>query len=199
MYTVKCPNCGSENKNTNIRCESCGTELNSIFQNEKTIPLDGAKEKLIRSIFLIFLYVPFFVMLLGGFTFIGTTIYSNVSDKHKSKNYLESEGKLVSYDNCQYNGDDVELCEGVYEYVVNGVTYKGSPNLLTDRSSFKQTIIVKYNPDNPSEYVMYSEYYGLIIAGMILIAVGLVPFISVRILSKKSSNRVNNTKKAIGL
>ena len=27
MYTIKCPNCGSENKNTNIRCEVCNSKL----------------------------------------------------------------------------------------------------------------------------------------------------------------------------
>ena len=33
MDNIKCPNCGYENKNSNIRCEVCNNELNHI---EKT-------------------------------------------------------------------------------------------------------------------------------------------------------------------
>lgn len=40
MNVVKCPNCGQENKNTNIRCESCGTELNHIEQNDNFLNKD---------------------------------------------------------------------------------------------------------------------------------------------------------------
>lgn len=204
MYTVKCPSCGSENKNTNIRCESCGTELNHIEQNDnflnddysqtnaKIIDLGSKKVKHITSAILIFILAPWFLV---GLTFIGVSIYSNISDNNKSKNYLETEGKLVGYDNCYYDEDIGELCNGVYEYNVNNITYKGSPDLLSNRSGFKHTVTVKYNPDNPNEYVMNSGWNGLLNTGIIMVTVVLVIFISIKISLKKFFSKINNTKK----
>lgn len=204
MNNVKCPNCGCENKNTNIRCESCGTELNHIEQNNnflnrdysqlnvKTIDLGSKKVKHITSAILIFILSPWFLV---GLAFIGVSLYSNITDNSKSKNYLKTEGKLVSYENCQYDDDGDELCNGVYEYTVNGVTYKGSPNLLSNRSGFKQTATVKYNPNNPSEYVMNSSWNGLLIAGIIIVTVALLIFIWSKNSIKKLSNKIKNTEK----
>lgn len=202
MNTIKCPNCGYENKNTNIRCESCGKELNHIEQsdnflnndyqkNVKTIDLGSKKVKCITSVILIFVLVPWFLI---GLFFIGVSSYSSITDNNKSKNYLETEGKLVSYENCQYD-DGNELCSGVYEYKVSGVTYKGSPNLLSNRSGFKQTIIVKYNPNNPNEYVIDSGWNWLLIVGIIIVSVVVVIFISVKISIKKLSKKVKNIEK----
>lgn len=207
MNTVKCPNCGQENKNTNIRCEYCGTELNHIEQNDnflnkdysqtnvKTSDLGSKKVKhIITNVILIFMFAPWFLI---GLVFIGVSSYSNISDNNKSKNYLETEGKLVSYENCQYDDDGDELCNAVYIYTVNGVTYKGSPNLLSNRSGFKQNATVKYNPNNPSEYVMNPGWNGLLIVGIIMVTVVLIIFISIKISIKKLSEKVNNIKKTI--
>lgn len=203
MNTIKCPNCDHENKNTNIRCESCGMELNHIKQstnflnkdysqeNVKTIDLKSKKGKYIISAILIYMIAPWF---LCGLAFIGISLYSNITDYSKSKNYLETEGKLVSYENCQYD-DGNELCSGVYEYTISGVTYKGSPNLLSNRSGFKQTIIVKYNPNNPNEYVIDSGWNWLLIVGIIIVSVVVVIFISVKLPIKKSSKKVKNIEK----
>ena len=196
MNTIKCPNCGYENKNTNIRCESCGKELNHIKNNDyqknvKTIDLENKKVKGIISVILIFILAPWFLI---GLAFIGVSLYSNITDYSKSKNYLETEGKLVSYENCQYD-DGNELCSGVYEYTVSGVTYKGSPNLLSNRSGFKQNIIVKYNPNNPNEYVIDSGWNWLLIVGIIIVSVVVVIFISVKLPIKKSSKKVKNIEK----
>lgn len=202
MNTIKCPNCGYENKNTNIRCEACGKELNHIEQsdnflnndyqkNVKTIDLGSKKVKCITSVILIFVLAPWFLI---GLFFIGVSSYSSITDNNKSKNYLETEGKLVSYENCQYD-DGNELCSGVYEYAVSGVTYKGSPNLLSNRSGFKQTIIVKYNPNNPNEYVIDSGWNWLLIVGIIMVTVVVVIFISVKLSIKNSSKKVKNIEK----
>ncbi len=202
MNTIKCPNCGYENKNTNIRCESCGKELNHIEQsdnflnndyqtNVKTIDLGSKKVKCITSVILIFVLALWFLI---GLFFIGVSSYSSITDNNKSKNYLETEGKLVSYENCQYD-DGNELCSGVYEYTVSGVTYKGSPNLLSNRSGFKQTIIVKYNPNNPNEYVIDSGWNWLLIVGIIIVSVVVVIFISVKLSIKNSSKKVKNIEK----
>ena len=199
MNTIKCPNCDHENKNTNIRCESCGMELNHIEQstnflnkdysqeNVKTIDLKSKKGKYIISAILIYMIAPWF---LCGLAFIGISLYSNITDYSKSKNYLETKGKLISYENCKYDDDRGELCNGVYEYTVNGITYKASPNSLNNRSKFKQTATVKYNPDNPNEYVMNSGWNGLIIiAGIIMVTIAVGIFIYVKTSIKKITNK----------
>ena len=204
MNTIKCSICGHENKNTNIRCESCGTELNHIEQsnnflnndyshaNVKTIDLGSKKAQHITSAILIFILAPWF---LGGLTFIGASLSSSINDNNKSKNYLETKGKLVSYKNCQYDDDGVELCNGVYEYTVNGITYKGSPNLLSNRSRFKRTAIVKYDPNNPNEYVMNPGWYKFLIIGIIMTTIVVIIFVSVKIFMKKLSKKVNDIEK----
>ena len=220
MNTIKCPNCGYENKNTNIRCESCGKELNHIKNNDyqknvKIIDLGSKKVKYITNAILIFLLAPWFLFSLAfknkkvkciitnailifilapwfliGLAFIGISLYSNITDYSKSKNYLETKGKLISYENCKYDDDRGELCNGVYEYTVNGITYKGSPNLLSNRSRFKQTATVKYNPDNPNEYVMNSGWNGLIIiAGIIMVTIAVGMFIYFKTYIKKITNK----------
>ncbi len=203
MNTFKCSHCGKENKNTNIRCDSCGIELSHVVQNDnsfnkdysqinlKTIDLGGEKAKHIASSILIFKLAPWFLV---GLTFIGVSIYFIISDSNKSKNYLKTEGKLVGYDNCQYDKDGSELCNGVYEYSVNGIIYKGSPSLLSNRSGFKQVVTVNYNPDNPSEYVINSGWNGLLLVGIIMVMIVLAIFISDKIKLKKFFNRVNNVK-----
>lgn len=189
MNIIKCPNCGYENKNTNIRCESCATELNPIKQsnnflnhdysqiNAKTIDLESKKVKHIINAILIFILAPCFLV---GLSFIGVSLYSNIVNNNKSKNYLETEGKLVDYENCQYDDNGDELCSGIYEYTVNGITYKASPKLLSNHSGFKQIAIVKYNPNNPNEYVMNLGWNGLLIAGIIMVTIVVIIFISVK-------------------
>lgn len=44
MDNIKCPNCGQENQNTNIRCIHCGTELNHIESNSNFLNVDYSQE-----------------------------------------------------------------------------------------------------------------------------------------------------------
>lgn len=115
-------------------------------------------------------------------------MYSNTKDNNKSKNYLETKGYLKSFEDCSYDKDHEELCHAIYEYKVNDVTYNGSPNLLSSRSGFKQTITVKYNPDNPNEYVMDSGWSGLYIFGIIAFIGALVVFIVIKTIIRKAIN-----------
>ena len=175
MNTVKCPNCGIENKNTNIRCENCGTELNHIDPNsnfinnnyrqldDNTIDKVTKKAKHISIGFLIIILAPWVIF---GLIFIAVSMYSIISDNNKSNNYLKTEGKFVGTSYCTYD-DDTELCKPIYEYEVNGKIYRGSPNSLSNH--FKQKVTVKYNSDNPNEYVINSGWHTLLIAGIIMI------------------------------
>lgn len=121
---------------------------------------------------------------------------SKIDENNKTKNYLKDEGKLVDYTNCQYD-DEVELCNGVYEYTVNAVVYKALPNLLSNRSRFKEIAIVKYNPDNPSEYVMDSGWNQLMIVGVIMVIIIIIVIIDIVIFVifiNKASKKIKDIK-----
>ena len=112
---------------------------------------------------MIFTLGPF---LLGGLGSLVTYFSIIISENNKIKNYLETPGNLVSYDNCQYS-DGSETCEAIYEYVVDGTTYKATSNISSERSTFDKTIIIKYNPNNPSENAIPSNMTMLLIIGII--------------------------------
>lgn len=204
MDNIKCPNCGQENQNTNLRCIYCNAELKPIEQSSNFLNVDYSQENAkaiqsntkkaghIANIILVIVLIPWFLI---GIAFVGISSYSMMNDNGKSKGYLETEGKLVDYVDCQYDEDGAELCNGLYEYTVDGTTYKGSPNLLSDYSGFKSTITVKYNPNNPSEYVMNSGWNTLLIAGIIILIVALVIFISVKKALKNMAKKINETVK----
>lgn len=191
MNTVQCPNCGKENKNTNIRCEFCNTELNNINsdpiynEQQKNIMQNNARKLITRMPLIIF--SPF---ILGFLFIIGITVYINMSDANKTKNYLKTEGKLIDYKNCYYD-EGSELCTAEYEYTVNGITYLGTSNSENSRSVFKKTVTVKYNPNDPSKYVIDSEWNFFLINCIIIGILLLVSFIS----SKKDLEKIFNLGK----
>lgn len=84
----------------------------------------------------------------------------------------------------------------MYEYKVNGVTYKGSLSLVkSNPEEFKQTLIVKYDSNNPEEYVMEAGWYKLLIVGTIMIIVVVAIFISVKVYVKKLLKRAYGIEK----
>ena len=191
---MKCPNCGSYNKNTNIRCDFCGNELNSVnydnflnsdYLNIPTFKISGKKVGCFGNAILIFVLVPWFLV---GLVFVLMSGSSIMSNNTKSKGMQETQGTLVDYSDCQYEGN-VLMCNGVYEYVVDGVSYKGSPSIRGSKSALKETIIVKYNSNNPSEYVMDFGWGIFFVVGVIMMIFSLVLFISIRLIIKKHQKK----------
>lgn len=187
MYTIKCPNCGFQNKNTNIRCESCGTKLIHSEENMATV---GKWPKYVIGIIFGLVLLPIF---LSGLVFFGAGLYGTITYYQQSKNYLKTEGRLVDYENCYFDEDSGEICQGVYEYTVNDVTYRGFPDFSRSRSDFKQTITVKYNPDNPSEYIINSATaITTLIFGFFMAVLAAVLFILTMINADKELKKINN-------
>lgn len=182
MNTVKCLHCRYENKNTNIRCEACETKLMS--STGKTIDLENKQTKFIICAILIFMLMPEILSGLAGLIFLSIGIYFDITDINKSKNYLETKGKLVDFQYCQYD-DDIETCKAVYEYTINNTPYRGSPRILSSRQSFSKTTTVKYNSNNPSEYVISSGWNSLSIVGILTLIIPLVIFIPSRKIFKE--------------
>lgn len=66
---------------------------------------------------------------------------------------------------------------------------------MSNNSTFKQTVTVKYNSNNPSQYVMNSGWNNFLIGGIIIVTVDAVIFISVKTYIKKLSKKANKIEK----
>ena len=206
MNTVKCPSCGHENKNTNIRCELCKTELNYIDSNNNFLNRDYSQQEyetskskkaiiiIVVNAILLLMFAPFLVV--GIFFTVKSFDFSSVDGKN-IENYLETEGRLVDYDMSGKTDDGRTLYKGIYEYKVNGITYKGSPNYSsTIRSDIEENVKVKYNDNNPNEYVIDLGFNIVIfLCGIIAVSIALMIIIPTNIFIIKIFKMTNQDKK----
>ncbi len=108
----------------------------------------------------------------------GVFIYQYASQNIKAQNYLETTATLVSYNS-----------EGAtYEYIVDGVTYEGSPNLISNE--YDETIKVKYNQDNPKEYVMDEQLPKLITIATICLCIVIFHITMIVFIAKIILNKI---------
>lgn len=197
-----CPNCKKENKNTNIRCEFCSTQLIDVNEfnqqgiftpsgnivETKEINVSTKKVGCLSNILILIFVGPW---LLVGIAFLGVGLFSTISEHNQTKGYEKTTGILKDYTNCSYE-DGSELCEAIYEYQVNGITYSVSPSTLSNRGGFKENETVYYNPNNPSESIMYASWSTLTIIGFIIVVVVSVIFAFKNIFIKKISKGKDN-------
>ena len=199
---MMCPNCKKENKNTNIRCEFCSTQLidvnefnqqgiftpNGNIVETKEINVSTKKVGCLSNILILIFVGPW---LLFGIAFLGVGLFSTISEHNQTKGYEKTTGILKDYTNCSYE-DGSELCEAIYEYQVNGITYSVSPSTLSNRGGFEENETVYYNPNNPSESVIYAGWSTLTIIGFIIVIVVIVIFVFKNIIMKKISKGKDN-------
>ena len=202
MDNIKCPNCGQENQNSNLRCIHCNAKLNSTESSGNFLNVDYSKETAkniysntkkvshIATAILIIILIPWF---LGGLVFIGIYLYLNITDHNKAKNYFKTDAKLIKYD-CFYDEEGNE-CSAIYEYIVDGVTYRVSPNVISNSSGFKQTTTVRYNPDDPNEYVIDFDWSYLLITGIIIDSIVTLIFIILKKSINKKLDEIYNMQK----
>lgn len=181
-----------------------GNFLNRDYSqiDKPQIDLNSKRVKVITTVILVVIFAPWFLV---GTALIGVSVYSVISDNIKTKDYSETVGTLVGYEQYEERFDEEDderddeedadsrelLCKGVYKYTVNGTIYQGSPNRMGNESDFEETILVKYNPDNPSEFVMDSRQKTTLIYGIIIILVVSVIFIVIKISLKKILDKIN--------
>lgn len=196
-----CPNCGKENKTTNIKCEFCGQNFiekeiidstNSLNVSVLTSTNGSNKNSLKKAgcVSNIILFMSFGPFILAGILFTGVGLYSYISERSQTKNYDNTIATLKDYINCEYDDGD-ELCEAVYEYQVNGITYTISPNQLSNPGGFKTTDTVYYNPNNPKEAIIYANWGTLTIIGIIITIVIISFFIKANINLSKMNKKVD--------
>lgn len=171
---MTCKKCGKENKNTNIKCEFCGNQLIDIKKDKEKINQTSIKNTYIELILISLITYIIIIVFTSSLIIEG---YSNTTAQNNAtKNYLETEAKLLDVTNCSYDDGD-ELCLATYEYKVKGKTYYAYPNYLWSKSKYKDVLIVKYNPDNPSEYVLDPRVDSLLVVGIGFLTMFTIVFI----------------------
>ncbi len=180
---MKCPSCGNENKNTNIKCEVCGETLH---QEEEKKYNDRKRLGCFSNVIITIVMIPW---ILAGLAFIGISLYSIMHNNKISKDYKEAEGTLVDYA-VSRDLEGKEEYKAIYEFEADGVKYNASPDKVGSKSSFKKKAKVKYNPEYPNENIMASGWGGLLLTGIVMefVIIGIVFFIKCKL--KKISESI---------
>ena len=115
--------------------------------------LDETKKLLVlMGIGIVFVFISIFIFF--------TLNNAEKQQEKKTKNYVEIEGKVV--DHVDKVDDDGVLYAEVVEYVVNDQEYKVVNNVYTNKpKEIGETIKVRYNPDNPKEAVIDSNFLNI--------------------------------------
>ena len=205
---MKCPSCGSENKNTNIKCEVCGAELHPEEEDRSILdsninPTYVDRQKIVNgldyinkrkkgigclsNVIISIILIPW---ILAGLAFIGVSLYSIISNIKVSKNYDETEATLVDYV-IKMDSEGKEDYKAIYEFEVDGVKYTASPDKVGSKNSFKKTAKVKYNPEYPNENLMASGWGGLLATGIVMEIIIAIIYIGIRRKLKGMSDMVD--------
>lgn len=171
-----CKNCGKENKSTNIKCEFCNSELVSLDDTS-----NSKKEKITlqQKLCMLCFFVISGAMIVYGLFAICSSVYSFILENKIKSEYNQTYATLVEYTDCQFDEDNNEICNAIYKYEVNNNTYTVSLDLGVVRDVYQNSEIVYYNPNNPSESVIYAgmerdlaRIFG-IISGIVMICVAI--------------------------
>ena len=142
------------------------------YNKDENHVIDGDKqfiESTITKIFKFFLggglfkVFAFMFMLFGGMFWLKEYMIA--------KDYIKTIGTFEGYTSCSDG-----VCGNRYSYEVDGKTYYVSSDLSSD--SFPETDDVYYNPENPAEAIMYSDWH-------IIFIVGLVLFVGIELFNRK--------------
>lgn len=178
-----CPHCGTERINMEEKCHYCGY----VFSDEYYQLSNKDKKKVVFSIntfFSFFVGIWFFVSL----TFFGVGLFCTISEHKKAEGFEKTTAFFYDYTDCEKDDDGVLLCHPIYKYYVNGVTYTSSPNQLGSIGNFDEEVTVYYNPNNPSESIIYADWMGLVVSGGIMLVFSTLMIIGKRKLIKAFKN-----------
>lgn len=188
------PNCGQENLNTNIKCIKCGHEINSVNNYGKLLTNEEDKEKFKKITNVFSNLIPVASAL--PFIFFGImaaiiVTYANKDSNKAPDNYLTTNAYFEKIDSCDLD-DSTELCNAIYSYTVNGVTYEKSPSIRTNKKYFPKETVVKYDPDDASysvvQYSSWSQYYVTYLSIIVGIIIFIIDYFKI---SKKISKVVD--------
>lgn len=202
-----CKNCGKENKSTNIRCDFCNAELiddnnsankkSSIYGTNRTLKPEEVANltNIAGHLNIVFSLLFSGLWILVAIGLIGFGSYSYISEHKETKDYDKTVATLEDYQKCRTD-QGTEICNAIYEYQVNGITYTASPDLLSNRNTFSSTETVYYNPNNPSESIIYTSNINIIfiVIGSIILVGIIISFIYKVVKIKKNKNLILNNQ-----
>ena len=126
--------------------------MNYSDDQDMQVVLPRPIAKLLKIIWIIFaipvVIVLFIIMIGAGKEYIDSSIVHS--------DYVSATARLVEYTKCDKQGD-FEWCYGVYEFNINDKKQQivGISNYTKD--NVPKEINIKYNENNPSEYIMINH------------------------------------------
>lgn len=177
---MKCLNCGKENEDTAASCKFCGSQLSGTINQERIIETINKVESAARYGQRVISNASFtiivLIMILSGIVFFGIGSYQYISEHIKTNGFEKAEATLKGFTDCE-KVEGSETCRAIYEYQIGNVIYTISPNLLTSEDHFKEDTTVCYNPKNPRDAVIYSEWNSLLLIGIVMISIAIILWI----------------------
>jgi len=94
---------------------------------------------------------------------------------NKNDPFIEVTATVIDY---EYTGPEEDGAYIIYEYNVNGVSYKVSSNIKsTNLPTIGDTLTIKYNPNNPTEVVFLNGTNRVVMfVGVGFIIIGIFDF-----------------------
>ena len=155
-----CPHCGERKKTIyDERCNYCGYQFIDTLTKKKNLE----KMRKIISIVILILGGPWFMV---GLLFFVIGTFSTINEHKKIEGFTKTDAYYVGTYDCYTDSDSGTFCEGIYVYKVDGIEYYASP--AEESNSFPEKRDVYYNPNNPSESVILTNWLTLVIIGGIL-------------------------------
>lgn len=124
-----------------------------------------------------------FMSIMGTLFFIG--------EYRTSKKYTEIVAVNINNEICL----DTGYCDGEYEYIVNGIKYYAHYD--NDRDHYNKYAKVYYNPNNPSEYMMFSNWHVLIFGSLGILLI--IEFFERKVKSYMNNADKKSSSKPIGI
>ena len=144
-----------------------------MSENAKETTKSVLKNKGLRNIIKAVALIFFIPTILVGFIFVVISTVVTINDYKSVKDYTKITSKLESKTDC----DEDNLCKGIYLYTVNGTDYIATPNYKTN--ALADTVIIYYNPSNPSENHTLTNMSFFMIIGLILVIMAILVYIGV--------------------
>jgi len=200
---MTCPQCGKENKNSNIKCEFCQAKLidiskkdiKEVYIGNTNLEVNEYMEKSSNVLYVI-------VMIIIGFWFSSVSLVfiisifidvsCNIQDLSGKENYIKA---IATVENINCSDAEIQKnCRATYKYEVNDIYYTLISDITTSKNKLNEVIVVYYNPNNPSDAVIYTSLFSKSKNDIIVLVIILVIYIIIGIKLKKVFKHIGNGK-----
>lgn len=150
-----CSNCKKENKNSNIKCVHCSSQLIDIndFKEERKKAEEQSKKvyKILSNTTLYRITGTILFMIIMCFIYI----IIDVVGYCRFINYPKTTAILQDYTDCIYSETD-KTCKAIYEYKIDDTTYINTTKTRKSIEDYKIVETIYFDQKNPQKSLVHS-------------------------------------------